>query len=60
MTSKTILRTIPIMQSVKLASTMYKKPKKPKKMFKELIKGTAGILVGIPLIKETATQVEGF
>ena len=58
--SKAILRIIPTMQSVKLASTMYKKPKKPKKILKELISGTTKILVGIPLIKETATQVEGF
>jgi len=60
MSSKAILRTIPTMQSVKLATSVYKKPKKPKKMFKELIRGTTRILVGIPLIKETATQVEGF
>jgi len=60
--SKAILRIIPTMQSLKLAAAMYpkKKPKKPKKMLKELVSGTTKVLVGIPLMKETAAQVEGF
>ena len=60
--SKDILRIIPTMQSIKLATAVYpkKKPMKPKKMLKEMVSGATKILVGIPLMKETATQVEGF
>ena len=62
MMSKVLLRTIPVMQSLALAGHSYKtmiKPKKKNKV-KGMIKGTAGILVGIPLIEATALQVEGF
>lgn len=61
--SKQILKIVPTMQSIALAGStakMIKKPKKKKKILKNLIKGTTRILVGIPLIKATATQVEGF
>ena len=61
MSSKAILRIIPTMQSIKLASAVYpKKPKKPKKALKGMVSGATKVLVGIPLMKETATQVEGF
>ena len=60
--SKNILGITPAMQSIALVSStskMIKKPKKKKKMLKELIKGTTRILVGIPLIKETAGAIKG-
>jgi len=62
MPSKAILRIIPTMQSLKIASAVYpkKKSKKPKKALKEMVSGATKVLVGIPLMKETATQVEGF
>jgi hypothetical protein len=63
--SKALLRTIPTMQALALASSTTKsfktkKPKKKIKILKDLVKGTTRILVGVPLIKATATSVEGF
>ena len=61
MTSATILGLVPTMQSLALAGHTYKMiPKKPvssKKQLMGLVKGTTGILVGIPLIKLSAAQV---
>ncbi len=64
--SKAILRIIPTMQSLRLVSEAHKmipKVKKKidtKKQMGRFLKGTSRILVGIPLMKETATQVEAF
>jgi len=62
MVAKDILGLVPTMQSIAIAGHSYRmtKPAKPKKMLKNIIHGTTGILVGIPIMKTTATQIAGF
>jgi len=57
MSEKAILRLIPTMESIGLVSGFISKKKRRKK---KIVKNALNALVGIPIISETASQVESF